>query len=335
MPSIAEIARYAEVSRCAASQILNKSRGYQRFSPDLQQRVRTIAEQLGWQPDSRGLALQRGRTGVLALSLQSMGRRTGLMQAIVNAVERAARKHDQYLQIIGGTCTEAVDAVKSNRCDGVMAIGWSLSNNEIEYLKQCNHSILCEVPAGLNGVAFDVSAGLTRAVSYLHSLGHRTLLWLHASINSNNDARYAVCKKIANTFGMQCRNIEFPLDDLYANEYEEVRSMRQALQTLLPEICKTTAVICYNELIAISLFGAGSGIVQFPRDLSVIGVDDVHAPLTVPALTSVSFNLEHMAETAVQQLLDRKPGLQRNHVDSSLSIRESCAEPRATAVLLK
>ena len=335
MPSIAEIARCAEVSRCAASQILNKSRGYQRFSPDLQKRVHDIAEQLGWEPDSRGLALQRGRTGVLALSLQSSGRRTGLMQSIISEVERAARKHDQYLQIIGGSIQEAVQAVHSNRCDGVMVIGWNISDDDIQRLSTCNHSILCRVPKQLNGVMLDVDAGLTRAVSYLHSLGHRKILWLNASMNIDNAERYNVCRRIAKTYDVACQQLEFDLFDLRADEYEEVSAMRDVLQTKIPEIAKYTAVICYNELIAISLFSAGAGQIQFPQDISVIGIDDVHAALTVPALTSVSFNIEKMAEEAVHQLLHKQAMRQLTCVDSSLSIRDSCGPRREHQLALE
>ena len=332
MPSIAEIARNADVSRCAASQILNKSRGYERFSPALQDRVLAIATQLGWAPDSRGLALQQGKTGVLALALPGLGRKTGLVQSLITAIERATRKHDQYLQIIGGSIESAVQAVHSNRCDGVMAIGWNLNPEECQQLLSCNHVTLCQVPQGLRGIALDLHAGLTRAVSHLHSLGHRRFLWLYADINGEHDLRWGICRQTAKSLGMDCERMSIPMpSDLGAEEADEVAIMRALIAAKIKEISKYTAVICYNELMAIALYAASAGVIRIPEDLSVIGIDDVHASLAVPPMSCVSFNLNKLADDAVLQLLRARGNKAVNkarvsrEVNSSLSIRQSTA----------
>lgn len=325
MPSIAEIARHAEVSRCAASQILNKSRGYERFSSALRQHVLHIADQLGWERDSRGLALQQGRTGVLALALPGgAARQTGLMHTIISVVERAARKHDQYLQIIGGSIADAVQAVHSHRCDGVMALGWSVHAEDAQFMRGCNHVCLCSAPDGLNGLALDSSAGLTRAVSHLHSLGHRRILWLYADINDDHQPRYACIQRVADKFNIQCQPLEFHYPGtLGMNEEHEVATMRAVLKKNINEIKKYSAVICFNELLGIALYGALSGMVRIPQDISIIGIDDVYAPLAVPSMTSVSFNLDKMADEAVQMLLHPPQKHQVKYISSALSIRTS------------
>lgn len=327
MPSIAEIARCAEVSRCAASQILNKSRGYQRFSPELQQRVQSIAEELGWARDSRGLALQQGKTGVLALYLRGQGRETGLFQKLISAIERAARKHDQYLQIIGGTVDSAVQAVHSNRCDGVMTVGWNVNGDECKRLQTCNHVSLCHVPEGLSGVTINLQAGLTRAVTHLHSLGHKRILWMYANINGGHQERWDVIRKTAQKFGMRAQRLSIQMSpDLGEDEAAEVATMRALIKQELSTIGKYTAVICFNELMAISLYGACLGTIQIPQDLSVIGVDDIYAPLAVPPMTSVSFNLNNLAEEAVLRLLRNKTSPPVHTISSGLSIRESTSK---------
>ena len=330
MPSIAEIARRAGVSRCTASLVLNRSRGYQRFSPSVRERVATIAAELGWARDSRGLALQQGRTGVLALALHDHGRETGLSRALIGALERAARHHDQYLMIIGGGIAQTVDAVRSRRCDGAMVVGWNLGPVEQRLLASCNHQVLWNVPADMNGVDMDVAAGLTRAVSHLHGLGHRRLLWLHADINGGHEQRWAVISRAADRLGMGCRRMALPYAaaaDLGADEEHEVAVLRGLLAERMDAVARSSAVICYNELVAISLYAAAAGRLRIPEDLSVIGIDDVHAGLAVPPLTCVAFDLERMAEEAMVRLLQPSPKRRLAKISSGLTVRASCAPP--------
>lgn len=328
MPSIAEIARCAEVSRCTASQILNRSQGHERFSAAVRERVQSIADRLGWTRDSRGLALQQGRTGILALAMNWDARETGLMKSLVGAIERAARRHDRYLLIIGGPVAEAVAAVHSHRCDGVLAIGWNLATADAQALATCPHAVLCRVPEGLSGVDLDLNAGLIRAVSHLHGLGHRRIGFLHAESNEGHDLRWDAVRRAAARLGLASTRMPFPAVASFLSEEEEIARMRTILGGRITEITRCSAVICYNELVAASLISATAGMLRVPDDLSVIGIDDVHAPLVQPPLTCVSFSLQRLAEAAVTQVL-RPPGrLRRERLPCGLSVRASCAAPR-------
>ena len=64
--TLEDVARMSGVSRATASRALN---GHARVSADVRTRVRMIADQLGYRPNSAARSLASGRAGVLGLVL--------------------------------------------------------------------------------------------------------------------------------------------------------------------------------------------------------------------------------------------------------------------------
>ena len=81
------------------------------------------------------------------------------------------------------------------------------------------------------------------------------------------------------------------------------RALRE-LPTLAPPV---TALVCYNDLTAIGAMRAAAALGRrLPRDLSVIGFDDVDlAALVEPPLTTVVQDTPAMGRWAVEQLTQR------------------------------
>jgi LacI family transcriptional regulator len=108
--------------------------------------------------------------------------------------------------------------------------------------------------------------------------------------------------------------------------------VRAAGQLRLPT---TSAVIAYNDQLAIGLIrGFHSARARVPRDLSVIGFDNVQfAELVTPGLTTVAAPLKLMGATSVQHLLasmgSRRAGRRKPIVlPTQLVVRASTAPPR-------
>ncbi len=106
---------------------------------------------------------------------------------------------------------------------------------------------------------------------------------------------------------------------------------RQELGELqLPDRC--TAVMCYNDLIALALQSIlmERGI-RVPQDISVIGFDDLQAEYGMPGLTTVSHALSDSGRACVSLAIDLvEERLERNpapeiRVPSRLVLRLSTA----------
>ena len=95
------------------------------------------------------------------------------------------------------------------------------------------------------------------------------------------------------------------------------------------------AVICVNDMMAIGLLQAArkQGL-EVPRDLSIIGFDDIFgSDFTCPPLTTIRVPATHLGELAVRRLLSIIEGTEPPSDDdapaTSLIVRESTGRPRS------
>ena len=94
-----------------------------------------------------------------------------------------------------------------------------------------------------------------------------------------------------------------------------------------------TAIFTANDLQALGVYDAArEADIQIPRDLSVVGFDDLPvAQWAMPALTTVRQPLLHMGAAAAELLLNlaagRPPAHDRTELPTTLVIRQSTAPP--------
>jgi len=111
---------------------------------------------------------------------------------------------------------------------------------------------------------------------------------------------------------------------------------RVGTRRLLAGPTPPTAIVTGNDLCAFGVLAAARELgLTVPRDLSVVGFDDiVFAPLANPPLTTVRQPARELARMAVDQLLrtvGRRPGEETATlvVRPRLVVRASTAPPRA------
>jgi LacI family transcriptional regulator len=99
-----------------------------------------------------------------------------------------------------------------------------------------------------------------------------------------------------------------------------------------------TALICSNDLMAIgALRMLSSHNIVVPRDISLIGLDDIHlAEFTTPTLTTVRIPRTELAEitfSVLQAKLGGRPDLPQKErtIATHLVLRESTNYPRVGA----
>jgi len=79
---------------------------------------------------------------------------------------------------------------------------------------------------------------------------------------------------------------------------------------------KPTAIYCANDFIALEVvFWARERGIEIPRDVAIIGVDNIQSTSVKPILSSVEFSVEEIGRQAFDALLEYKKGLdpQQNH----------------------
>jgi len=128
-----------------------------------------------------------------------------------------------------------------------------------------------------------------------------------------------------------------------------VELSRRHFPDALARLPQATGVICYNEPTAFGVYAAAADRgLQVPRDLSVIGFDDIHAAVAAPSMTVVSHMLYAIGMKAAELAiaLSETPATPakksktapisptapiRELIPAELIIRQSTAAPQRTA----
>ena len=146
-------------------------------------------------------------------------------------------------------------------------------------------------------------AGGRLAVDYLYSLGHRRIGGIFKADDRQGHERYA-------GFSEEFVKYNLPMDDdeviWYTTPDIEHLFAKSEESRLLRRLQKCTAVVCYNDQIAIRLIQAmlRNGI-RVPLDKSVIGFDNSSiSELSPVRITSITHPAELLGKEAARKLLE-------------------------------
>ena len=174
----------------------------------------------------------------------------------------------------------------------------------------------------------DWPAATTEVVTYLAGLGHRRIALV---VPSRSDARVGNREDWYRP--ALARAGLGPERALIFRDAMSLEGGYGAGQRLLALETRPTAAICHNDVMAIGLLQAcAERRVRVPRDLSIVGWDDVpYASLVTPPLTTVRVPRYELGQAAARRLLDlmagRPAGLAEPPLALELVLRQSCRPP--------
>ncbi len=180
-------------------------------------------------------------------------------------------------------------------------------------------------------VLIDNADGVLKACKYLTSLGHRRIAYLSRdSMETSAHERLYGYQRAQEMFGFD------PEPGLIVKDCKSrIDEGFRAMGLILERKPLPTAVVAYNDVIAA---GAMDAIKQqglsIPRDMSVIGFDDIGLASEVnPALTTIHVPKKTMGRMAVQRLLqiikEQDEPVKKLLIPTHLVIRASSGNPSA------
>jgi DNA-binding LacI/PurR family transcriptional regulator len=335
---ITDVAKEAGVSIATVSRVLNDT-GYP-VRAETRERVLAAVEKLGFRPNdlARGLLLKKTRTvGLIVPDILNP-----YYPAISRGVEDVASAA-LYAVIFCNTDRDAaksehyVNALLQKRVDGVIVAGGGTdfskaSQTFAEY--ETRVVFIGRSDVGWPSVQVDnVEAGRT-AAGHLALLGHRRIALVTGptALTSVRD-RLAGYRQALADHGLAA-DAELVREGDFAE-----RSGYEAASALLELPAPPTAIFAANDRMAIgALAAAVDRGVRVPRDLSIVGCDDIPlASYSRPALTTVAMPVYDMGASAMRLMLERleapagesgagEPPVIRLQTD--LVIRASSAPPK-------
>jgi len=175
------------------------------------------------------------------------------------------------------------------------------------------------------------SGGVT-ATRHLLELGHRRI----AAITGPEEVMCSLARLDGYRSAMTSAGVGIDPDWMRFGDFHRDGGERHAA-ALLRSADPPTAIFAGNDLQALGvLHAAAAAGVTVPRDLSVVGFDDLPiAELASPRLTTIHQPLREMAEQATRLVLesleDPQPEVTRVELSTSLVVRDTTAAPASPA----
>jgi DNA-binding LacI/PurR family transcriptional regulator len=322
-PTIYDVARAAGVAASTVSRAYSRPG---RVNSETAHHIRQVAADLGYRANPIARALPTGRTSMIALVIsdvtnpfhgeiirgaQDTAADAGYTMLLSDAQESGARER------------EALDRALSS-VDGVVLADTRMSDASIRSIaKQKPVVVLNRALADVPCVVTDNARGMRRALEHVAQLGHECISYLAGPDAAWSDGiRWRALREGAPRLGLQARRL--------GPFAPTVRGGAAAANEFMR--CPTSAVIAYNDLIAIGFIRTLTELgASIPQDVSVIGFDNIYAgQLLTPMLTSVAAPLSAMGSTATGNLLAIIRGAQHRSdepvsLPSRLVIRDSTA----------
>jgi LacI family transcriptional regulator len=307
-PTIEDVARYCGVSISTVSRVINQSSP---VSDELTRRVRKAIKKLSFTP-RQWKDLPVTKTIIIAVP----DILNPYYAAIFNGAQEEADRQGLNLVILDVSEKPELQKQHLNLAvkwvfDGLIVMGTKLP---AEYLVELHdqHNLPIVVSRAIEIPQFpcvipDYTTATYQATKYLLSLNHKRIAYISGPPDwISSKMRLESIQKALSEAGLSL------LPELYRWCYVSIEESAQAVSSLLtlPEKARPTAIIAFNDLIAIGVLRLihTSGL-RVPQDISVIGFDDIAlAAYTIPSLTTIAQPTYRIGQLAVKKLSDVMQG---------------------------
>lgn len=343
-PTLQEIAAEAGVSPTAVSFALNNRAG---VSDETRRRILSIAARMGRRVPAAGPAPARDRSRAIGLVLArpagSLGVEAFFLQ-MVSGIQAALAPHDhalvfQMVDDLDAECELYRRWWAERRVDGVIVVDPRVSDPRPETLAVLGlpavvvGALASTGPDGpepgpsrrrgpLSTLWADDAGAMDLIVHHLHALGHRRIAHMAGPPGLAHTARrIAALRSAARRLGLD--HIVSVTTDF--SDRQGIKAARRLLGASL----RPTALICHNEVMAVTAAGVATerGL-RIPEDVSLVSWEDSAICRTFhPRLSALTREPDAFGRRAAAEVLHLLNGAEPRRLQEplpSLKVRESC-----------
>jgi DNA-binding LacI/PurR family transcriptional regulator len=337
---ITQVALRAGVSPATVSRVTN---GRATVAKHLAKRVWKAIEELGYTPNPQARALVSGRSRVLGLLVSEIT--NPFFPELMQSFEDLAGERD-FEVMVGSTnynqerAKVFIRRLVQRRVEGVAVMTFRAESHLLDELiaqdiPLVTIDVSADSPRSLV-LEVDYAQGIDQAVQHLAMLGHRRIGFAsgpmpHVTNVHRRDAFVRSTKRI----GLPAQNTPIFVGD------HTFEGGTQAALHFLEMNPQPTAIVCSNDMMAVGVLRVMSERgVRVPRDMSVVGFDDIHlAEFVNPPLSSVRMSrrdLAHAAFEGLEKLWSENNENSREpiRVGTSLVVRQSTDSPKEALAAL-
>jgi LacI family transcriptional regulator len=334
MATIKDVAARAGVSFTTVSHVVNNTRP---VSSEVRTKVEAAIRELNFVPSAVARSLKARTTSTIGLVVPN--NTNPYFAEMSRGIETYCEQRG-YCVILGNSDDEPEKQRKylrvliERRIDGLIVASAGDEDTLADALGRTDLPVVIvdrEVP-GVQAdlVQIDHEQGAYMAARHLLELGHRRIACI------TGPARMVVSDARVKGFtrALAEQGIDVDACKLMAGDYTAGGGYEAACRLL--DGTHPTAIFATNDVMALgALRAAAERGLSVPRDLSIIGFDDIQlSQYFYPALTTVGQSIVALGERAAQTLLERvskevDAAARRIVIAPDLKLRESTAAPRA------
>lgn len=312
--TLKNIAHAVGVSPQVVAAVLT-GRGTARSSTDTRNRILTVAAEMGYSPNASARSLATGKSWNIELQAHSYGDALYHVPQhhlpLWAAVSQYCQEH-KYNLLLATRYANDEQALLRNltqrNVDAVMVLGAS-ERSVLEAVQLEGVPTLCVNPemspstlaeAGYHVINFDNAAGVRVAIEYLIGLGHQEIGFVRGrSRNSDFTERWDAFRETMDRHGLPIR------DTWVWQASPRLQCGEEVGKQILSQERWPTAILAANDNLALGILRTLlAADVRVPRDISLVGFDDIDASSIVyPGLTTVRLDWHGMGLLAAERLL--------------------------------
>ena len=328
---ILQVAKRAKVSTATVSRVLN---GFPGIREKTRLRVRRAIADMNYVPNPNARSLRVGRSRLFGLIVSDVN--NPFFPELIDAFEALAASHGIEVIFTHTNYDPARlhSSIRRMVQRGVDAIAVMTSEVAPEALQEAVRAGLPLVLMNQKdlgnqypNVSVEYATGFGDALKHLLSIGHRHIGFIAGPKELNSARRRKEAFRAAlRANGLHVRQEWIATGDM------RVEGGHSAMQQLLRCRPRPTAVLASNDLMAIgALQAAHEAHIRIPRDLSLVGFDDVPiAAMVHPALSTIRHPRREVAARAfacLQQALRGEEIETLEPLHPYLVLRKSTAPP--------
>ncbi|MGP6170416.1 LacI family DNA-binding transcriptional regulator [Microbacterium sp. A204] len=324
--TLKDVAAASGVSVSTVSRILDDRTPSSRSATA--QRVRSVADELGYRRNVFASGLRRGATGTIGVLVPRLT--DNVMALMFEAIERAARSRGAFAVV--ATCGDdpdderrATETLLGRNVDGLILATARLDDTLPASLRERGvpHALVLRTDGQSSSALGDDEAGGYFAVRHLIDLGHRNIAVITGPwFTSSARDRLAGARRALDEAGL-----EFPEQRVVSTGYGIESGNEAAARLLVDEAEQITAIFAANDNLAIGAMTAvGAAGLAVGSDVSIVGYNDIPLAGMLPVpLTTVRTPFDQIAASALDLLESANPDAQTTRTLPTLIPRSSTA----------
>lgn len=307
MVSLKTIAEKCGVSTATVSKALNDQKD---ISGETKERIRKVAEELGYFPNAAARALKTNRSynlGVLFEEQAGRGLTHEYFSMVLNSLKVQAEKLGYDVTFINN-CLENRKMSYYEHCryrnfDGVIIVCAKFEAPDVQELMNGKIPVVTidHVHSNCTAVSSNNFRGIEKLVRYIYEQGHRRIAYIHGQENSQ-----VTRDRIASFFAtMKELGLEVPDEYVRSADYLEIEEAAKQTKELLHLKNPPTCILYPDDT---SIIGGRNVIMEcglrIPEDISIAGYDGIRiSELLYPQTTTIKQDAEQIGSEAAKRLI--------------------------------